>query len=159
MNGDATISPLTEAQVRDWYYYDLFVNGDLIIDERSTNDKFKFNTGGFVWSKVSSSYVWEEPAIASLIKWNFIVNWNIRWTWTWGKLYDKYFIYWKVTTRDSFTTLLDTFQWRCNNWISTKESNGVIRPCPTKIGSWENVYAWASLVVIDQNYDSAFLGS
>ena len=160
VNGNATIRPLTEAQVRDWYYYDLFVNGDLIIDENNGNNtKFKFTSGGFVWGSVSSSYAWEEPAIASLIRWNFIVNWNIKWTGTWGKLYDKYFIYWKLTTNDSFTSLLDTFQWRCNNWISTKESNGVIRPCPTKIGSWENVYAWASLVVIDQNYDSAFLGS
>jgi hypothetical protein len=48
-NGDANIYPLTESQLNAGYYYDVFVmNGDLIIDERSTNDKFKFNTGGFV---------------------------------------------------------------------------------------------------------------
>lgn len=158
VNGNATIRPLTESEFNDWYYYDLFVNGDLTINENNGNNtKFKFTSGGFVWGSVSSSYAWEEPAIASLIRWNFIVNWNIKWTGTWGKLYDKYFIYWKITTNDSFTSLLDTFQWRCNNWISTTESNGVVRPCPATIGSWENVYAGASLVVIDQNYDSAFL--
>jgi hypothetical protein len=135
------------------------MNGDLVINESSANTKFKFDTAGFVWSSVNSSYVWEEPAIASLIKWNFIVNWNIRWTWTWGKLYDKYFIYWKLTTTDNFNTLLDTFQWRCNNWVSTTESNGAVRPCPSEIAWWENPYAGASLVVIDQNYDSAFYNS
>jgi hypothetical protein len=156
-NWHVNIAPASTAA---WKNYNVFVmNWDLVINEASTNAKFIFNTDGFVWSGVDPSYQNPEPAIASLIKWNFIVNWKIKWTWTWGKLYDKYFIYWKLTTTDTFNTLLDTFQWRCNNWVSTTESNGAVRPCPSEIGWWENPYAGASLVVIDQNYDSVLYNS
>jgi len=158
-NWNGTISPETSATPDS---YDVFINNwNLIINE--TNDKFVFTKDGFINtssdatsfnSAVGSNpdnYNWNDVAVWSYIKWNFIVNWKVKGSGEWGKLKNKYFIHWKFTTMDDFTTLLDTFAWRCVNWVSTKESDDAQSYCPPT-----NNYAVASLVVIDQNYDSPF---
>lgn len=102
--------------------------------------------------------VWNDVAIASIIKWNFIINGNVL-----GpdrpsdisfdkKLKNKYFIYWKLSSRDSFQSLQDTFAWRCNNWYTTDDSYCL----PTNKERWyNNPYEDAFLVVIDQNYENS----
>lgn len=100
--------------------------------------------------------VWNDVAIASIIKWNFIVDGKVL-----GpdrpsdasfdkKLKNKYFIYWKLSSRDSFQTLQDTFAWRCNNWYTTDDSYCL----PSNTG-YSNPYEDAFLVVIDQNYENS----
>ena len=97
-----------------------------------------------------------DAAVASIIKWNFIVNWNIMWPEDSSnpslhkKLNNKYFIYWKLSSRDSFQTLQDTFAWRCNNWYTTDGSY-----CLPSNASYNNPYEDAFLVVIDQNYENS----
>ena len=92
-------------------------------------------------------------SMASVIKWNFIVNWKVIWTWgsVEGKLDHKYFIYGKFTTKSSFSELENVFSWRCENWFGT---DGIF--CPKF--EW-NPYRNAAVVVIDQNYSSPLLGS
>ena len=92
-------------------------------------------------------------SMASVIKWNFIVNWSVIWTWGSfeGKLDNKYFIYGKFTTKSSIGELENVFSWRCNNWFGT---DGIF--CPKF--NW-NYYQNAALVVIDQNYGSPLFGS
>ena len=158
-NWSGTISP--ESSSNGSSYYDVFVNNwNLIISE--TNDKFVFTKDGFINTSSSANqfntnvgnnpdnYNWNDVAVWSFIKWNFIVNWYVKGSW-WGKLKNKYFVHWKFTTKDDFTSLLDTFAWRCVNGISTEESDGKQSYCPPSSN-----YAVASLVVIDQNYDSPF---
>ena len=100
--------------------------------------------------------VWNDVAIASIIKWNFIVDGNVLGpnrpsdTSFDKKLKNKYFIYWKLSSRDSFQTLQDTFAWRCNNWYTTDDSY-----CLPSNTSYSNPYEDAFLVVIDQNYESS----
>ena len=84
-------------------------------------------------------------SVASVLKWNFIVNWIVREIGD-GKLKNKYFIYWKFTTKDSFSALEKTFGWRCFNW---EDINW--KPC---LQFWSNLYSNAALSIIDQNYDS-----
>ena len=84
-------------------------------------------------------------SVASVLKWNFIVNWIVRKIGD-GKLKNKYFIYWKFTTKDSFSALEKTFGWRCFNW---EDINW--KPC---LQFWSNLYSNAALSIIDQNYDS-----
>lgn len=92
-------------------------------------------------------------SMASVIKWNFIVNWSVIWTWgsVEGKLDNKYFIYGKFTTKSSISELENVFSWRCNNWFGTDDIF-----CPKF--NW-NYYQNAALVVIDQNYGSPLLGA
>jgi hypothetical protein len=76
-------------------------------------------------------------------------------------LKNKYFIYWKLTSKDNFNSLSDTFQWRCNNWIAT---DWTYCPRSYKVNwsyeDWRlNPYEAAFLVVIDQNYDSPLYNS
>ena len=101
-------------------------------------------------------------SMASVIKWNFIVNWKVK-----GldkahnslaegespdiKLKHKYFIYGKFTTKSSLSELENVFSWRCENWFGT---DGIF--CPKF--EW-NPYRNAALVVIDQNYGSPLLGA
>jgi len=172
---NVSISPTSNASSND--YYDVFLmDGNLIIGETSTTPKFVFTTQGFVDKDTTpaafsgavkaagSSYHWNDAAVGPLIKWNFVVNWKIKGDssvdrdkgWDGDKLQYKYFMYWKVTTQDDFGTLLDTFQWRCNNWIATDWTY-----CPRSFkvnwsyeNWWLNPYEVASLVIIDQNYPS-----
>ena len=87
-------------------------------------------------------------SVASVIKWNFIVNWYVK-SADEGVLGNKYFIYGKFTTKDTFNSLENVFSWRCNSQMGSDAF-----PCP-KIGPYRN----ASLVVIDQNYVSPLLQS
>ena len=168
-NWDVKISPFTSNSNS---YYDVFLmSGNLIIEESVSPARFLFtkewfvdNTPGAVSNFKSAieslggaSYAWNWAAVASLIKWNFIINGKIK-----GPdvsnpiLKNKYFIYGKITTTDTFDDLLSTFQWRCNNWVSSEESDGNQTYCPSTTAWWNNPYQVASLVVIDQNYDSPF---
>lgn len=168
---DVHITPKTSSGSNG--YYDVFVmNGNLVINESNATKKFVFTTQGFVsdtslsdfdTNAAVAEYNWTDAAVASLIKWNFIVSKKIIGSSTVKdpartstKLQNKYFIYWKITTDDSLGDLLDTFQWRCNNWVATDWTY-----CPRsfkKDWSYEkwrlNPYEAASLVVIDQNYPS-----
>ena len=100
-------------------------------------------------------------SMASVIKWNFIVNWKVKaydvndtpdedWNLN-TKLKNKYFIYGKFTTKSSISELENVFSWRCNNWFGTDNIF-----CPKF--EW-NFYQNAALVVIDQNYGSPLFGS
>lgn len=170
---DVSISPINGSNPMSANYYDVFVmDGNLIINESNTTDKYVFTTQGFISDMTpatfsgkvagSTNYAWKEAAVASFIKWNFIVSGKIKGSsdidrakwWDWDKLQNKYFIYWKITTTDDFGSLLDTFQWRCLNWIATDWTY-----CPRSFKEnwkyvWLNPYEAASLVVIDQNYPS-----
>ena len=105
------------------------------------------------FNSCSECSVWNDVAIASIIKWNFIVNWKVLWPdSSENKLNNKYFIYWKLSSRDSFQSLQDTFAWRCNNWYTTDGSYCL----PTnKEKRYNNPYEDAFLVVIDQNYENS----
>ena len=91
---------------------------------------------------------WE--AIASIIKWNFIVNWKVKSVEDDSALNNKYFIYGKFTSNDSISELEDAFAWSCNG-TTRRWTDG--HYCPE--GKFQN-YA---LVVIDQNYNSPILSS
>lgn len=123
------------------YFDELFGDEDGIIEISEVY--------GYYSSSVGISSDNRYSSIASVIKWNFIVNWKIRKFWLFPLfplLNNKYFIYWKFTTKDSFSNLEQTFRWRCNKWTDT---NWV--PC---LQLWGNPYSNAALSIIDQNYDS-----
>lgn len=142
--------------------YDILIlDGDLIIEEQwagqtvftkdwfiSSNDVSRFSqavSGTIEWW---NSYDWEDIAVGSFIKWNFIVNWNVIWSGNGDNtLKNKYFIYGKFTTNDTISSLEKIFSWRCSNWIGSDDNY-----CP----KW-NKYQNASLVVIDQNFDSPLI--
>ena len=168
--GDVTVSPF--ANTGDVSYYDVFVSAwDLIINE--TDDRFVFDKNWFVVgdqtvsgfsgdvnsSLIShSDYTWTWVAVGSFIRWNFVVNGKVKATTEDGKLHNKYFVYGKFTTKNSLKELEDVFSWRCKNWYSSDNSF-----CPPSVKrEWvyvrTNPYENASLVVIDQNYDSLLFG-
>ena len=155
-DGDATI------QADKWGYDVYLLSGNLYIDETTiTPVKKVFDENWFVkndqvnvFSGVAGSggYTWTEgAAVWVLITWNFVVNGGVKaytgYSATTGTLENKYFIYGKFTTKDTFQSLEDVFAWRCLNGIGTD-------------GNWcpdlqrKNPYSEASLVIIDQNYDS-----
>jgi hypothetical protein len=190
------VSPGTNADSP--LYYDMFINGWNLIINEGAEPKFvftkqwfiakdsnnvpisvndfklmldKFQWGGYVWKDIewnTIDWVW----VWSFIRWNFVVDGNVVGP-DWNKLKDKYFIYWKFTTRDSFNQLENTFAWRCKNWLVIDKS-GIVQDgengrrnqwkyCPPSVTKkenretvyeWYNPYEWAALVVIDQNYDS-----
>jgi hypothetical protein len=88
-------------------------------------------------------YYWEDVAVGKLLKWNFIVNWSVSRTGSDDWIDDKYFIHGKFTTKLSSDALIDIFGWECKNWLDSQHNY-----CPSSL------YQNASLVVIDQNYDS-----
>lgn len=90
-------------------------------------------------------YSWNEVAVWKLLKWNFIVNWSVEWTGgsNTSSIYNKYFIHGKFTTKVSADDLMDVFEWQCINGVDDFDDY-----CP------DSPYQYASLVVIDQNYDS-----
>lgn len=145
--------------------YDIFIDsGNLIIDDTGVDLKvfkknwfisdtvdlaqFKDNVYTDAWGH-NEAYSWEEVAAGKFIKWNFIVNWKITTpTGTW--LENVYFIYWKMTSKDTVDDLKNVFKWKCyNSWSG---SDGT--PCPWWRSGWNNPYENASLVIIDQNYPS-----
>lgn len=88
-------------------------------------------------------------AVASVLRWNFIVNWNVL-SASGNVLNNKYFLYGKFTTKDTISSLENVFAWRCDN-----EAGSDGNFCP----KFDNPYRNASLVVIDQNYSSPLLQS
>jgi len=183
------VKPATTAN--EQWNYDIFIsNWDLVIDERDA-EKFVFTTEWFISSLEQNiygeggyiktlewyygggeNYKWNPYHLAgvwSFIRWNFIVDWHVKTNTSNNKLNNKYFIYWKFTTKDSMDDLEEIFAWRCKNWYVVNKAwiiqNSQGKYCPpsvTKINvitqekeyEWYNPYEWASLVVIDQSYDS-----
>lgn len=115
------------------------INNDWHVDSWDITDLQNLGPG-------SDEYV----AVASVIRWNFIVNGNVKAV-SGNVLNNKYFIYGKFTTKDTIDTLENVFAWRCDN-----EAGSDGNFCP-KFDS--NPYRNASLVVIDQNYSSPLLQS
>lgn len=89
-------------------------------------------------------------AVASTIKWNFVVNWGVKSAEDDSTLNNKYFIYGKFTSNDSISDLEKVFTWKCSD-VTWEWSDGNL--CP------KNAYQNYALVVIDQNYKSPILNS
>ena len=103
-------------------------------------------------------------AMGAVIKWNFIINWHIKHLCNVNagtcplnetRVSNRYFVYWKLTAKDSLADLENLFSWRCDNWMST---NPYEVYCPQSTDNWKNPYENAPLVIIDQNYDSPVFG-
>lgn len=165
-NGNVMVKPAESTSVT--WHYDVFINSwNLIINE--TNAKFVFDRNWFVTGGITPEnfnkevlkaytgwvdYTWNFVAVGSFIRWNFIVNWKIKGNTSDAKLNNKYFIYGKFVTKDSFKDLEDTFAWRCNNWLVMNSGGAILEYCPPSLKTWNNSYENAFLVVIDQNYNS-----
>lgn len=174
-NWDVTIKPMTWADRNTKEYYDIFIDkGNLYIQENNENIATGTNEELFIFTKEwfmsggsysysgfnetlsgagiysEDGYNWNDIAVWAYIRWNFIVNGNVKGEED-GKLKHKYFIYWKFSTLDWFKNLEETFLWRCHNQISNEKPYAFF--CP-KI-DW-NPYVNAALVIIDQNYPSTF---
>lgn len=148
------------------WYYDIFIDKwNLLIDDAAINDSNLkvFKTNWFIaegkslstfkeevydnaW-RLDKPYSWEDVAAWKFIKWNFIVNWNIQPSDSENRLDNIYFIYWKMTSKDTVDDLRKVFEWKCNNWTGSDNT-----PCPWWWSGWNNPYENASLVIIDQNY-------
>lgn len=148
--------------------YDIFINSwNLVIEEDDVELKvFKNNWfinedmnvnqfSGIVFPILNStdSYTWDEVVAWRFIKGNFIVNGKIK-PKSWSGFEHVYFVYWKLTTKDTVDELSQVFKWRCQWWIQGTDGT----PCPgeekTPGIKWTNPYENASLVIIDQNYPS-----
>ena len=181
-NADVLVDP--SSSETDSKNYDIFINGgNLIINEDTNTPKFVFTTQGFVANETignfkdtlegiyssQGSYTWEYSGVWSLIRGNFVVDGHVKGNTTNGKLNNKYFIHWKFTTKDSTKDLEETFAWRCSDGYVVDKGWHILdaqwKFCPTSIAKrdegdgeaeyeWYNPYEWASLVVIDQNYNS-----
>lgn len=169
-NSKVTITPMTWADKGSDNYYDIFIdNGNLIIKENNDNIASGTNEELFVFTKewfmsggsysgfndmlsgagiYDNDYTWNDIAVWAFIRWNFIVNGQVKASS--DELKHKYFIYWKFSTLDWFKELENTFSWRCKNQISNENYKFF---CP---GIEWNPYANAALVIIDQNYPSTF---
>ena len=151
-NRDVLITP----DNNDSSYYDIFVNSWNLIINDNDNPTAVFNNQWFYdpttslnafKNTIAGEVEWNVAGFSagSFFKWNFIIDWNIQRND--GKpIEHKYFIYWKLTSKDTVEKLENLFAWRCRDWIWTDGT-----PCP------EGTYAYASLVVINQNYDSPLM--
>lgn len=167
-NWDVEINPFSTNVNR---YYDIFIDsGNLIINETDDTPKFLIGTNGFVsssqdidtFNQICDDIIYHGAdsdqldsiwlALASIIKWNFIVNGSIKSKNNETELKNKYFIYWKLTSLDDNDKLANTFAWRCIGWITNEEPRWF---CPA-LSIWER-YQNAPLVIIDQNYNSPML--
>jgi len=163
LKGNMTIKPFTSEEASQTGYYDVFIySWDLNIDE-SGAEKFVFTKQWFIAEGVDVAGFMEEindnwdydgnlSSVASFIRWNFIVNGKAKSTSADGKLHNKYFIHWKFTSRDSTEALKKIFVWRCTNGYVLK--NSWIKDMSQWLYCPPSVYQSASLVVIDQNYQS-----
>ena len=100
--------------------------------------------------------------VASVIRWNFVVNWNIKSVDEVRKLGNKYFVYGKLTSNDTFENLEKEFLWRCNGWLSTRSELHGSDLCLKNIWMYDdtpNPYWNAFLVIIDRDYGSPLLKS
>lgn len=178
-NWNVTITPFTAS---DDGYYDIFIDSwNLIIDEYPKGNVYDtydylIANDGFPTNKLIDDFEDEvkniiieinnetrdnsqdsfndltDVGVASILKWNFIVNWSITGP-EWGHLERKYFIYWKLTSLDNNEKLRDTFEWRCNSWIPTYGKYCYAPGGGANVHSYQNV----PLAIIDQNYDSPLL--
>ena len=181
-NWNVRIDPFNS---NDDNYYDIFVDSwNLIINEVDSGDSnsdsydFLINKNGFVSSNTKNWFKsqvedilrtiaeggfisqdsfdsLEDVWVASILKWNFIVNWNIKGAKEWGKLDRKYFIYWKFTSLDSNDDLKETFQWRCLEWPTTYKDTYCYSPQSSSKNA--HPYKYVPLAIIDQNYDSPLI--
>lgn len=137
-----------ECEYQPW----LDVNGDGYVDYLDQAE-----TTDYIWD----TWSWgTAAAVASAIKWNFIVNWHVKSAFGEEEtLKNKYFLYGKITTKDTFNELEKVFAWRCANGINAREGNRNFCPKSNYSDEEETPYRNASLVVIDQNYYSPILQS
>ena len=164
-NGNVIVKPVLDKN--STWYYDIFINwGNLLIEE-NPDAKYVFTNDGhlsetslesfasLVWTAYASglNYTWKDVSVASLLRWNFIVWWKVLSVEEWG-LNNKYFIYWKFTSKDGYSGLRDVFLRTCEDNRSSDDTY-----CPYCL--WENCpetsqnyYTDAPLIVIDHNYDS-----
>ena len=149
--------------------YDIFVYSWNLIIKQVTTDLKVFKNNWFIsemlydefsWVKLILNdpywlYTWDEVVAWKFIKGNFIVDGSVRSS-DWSGFDNVYFVYWKMTTKDSVDQLGRVFKRRCKMWIQGTDGT----PCPgsekAQDGtiSWINPYENASLVIIDQNYPS-----
>ena len=178
---DVIVSPMMDLS-DDNYYYDVYIlDGNLLLDNVQSPDKRVISREWFIDYKCTSdsecdnprlsieSYVtwienaiseWDDymgnnAAVGAIIKWNFVVNWNLKKYVKVGgttTIDSRYFIYWKLTTRDTIQQLQDLFSWRCAGWVSIDRDDE--KYCPLSRNGWINPYENAPLVIIDQNYNS-----
>ena len=152
----------------DGKYYDVFVDGWNLLIQPEAPELTVFKNNWFKSERSLSDFQADVSAIRSagfdysgvdvaawrFIKWNFIVNWNIKPAYPMTGLENVYFIYWKMTSKDTVDKLEEVFVWRCNVWSGSDWT-----PCPwwwkaSDGTTWSNPYQNASLVIIDQNYPS-----
>lgn len=137
------------SQIQD-YYLNGIGNLELWMD-LDGNAEVNADDFDIAFQCASSIPIWDWASVASIIKGNFIVNWQVKAVNEGDTLKNKYFLYGKFTTRDTISSLEDMFAWRCDN-----EAGSDGNFCPRSDG---NSYWNASLVVIDQNYQSPLLQS
>ena len=166
-NGNVSLESVPAWSLNDnKYFFDMFIdNGDLIVQE--TSDMAVFNNMWFVSTLdiglfnnsvvgallSNSDYMWTDVAVASLLRGNFIVNWQIKASGNNGILNNKYFIHGKFTSKDTYDTLMETFSWRCKDWQWNNDGNYCPYSCKAS-GCPQHFYTRAPLVVVDQTYNS-----
>ena len=171
---DVKISTMNDFD-SDWYYNIFIDSWNLLIEPTDDSALKVFKRNGFIsststdvfkngvlgiWGRTWSNYAkytWEDISVWKFIKWNFIINWNIKAMsggTTDGVLKDRYFVYGKMTTNDTVKELENVFK----RWCRADGSSNMIDtnwyPCPLSFSGWNNPYEGASLVIIDQNYPS-----
>ena len=125
-----------------------FVNSGMTVGQFNDAVSSSFEEHKSQEGRESINYEYSGPnvAVARVLNWNFIVNGKV----TWSNLNDKYFIYGKFTSLDTYDDIAEKFTWRCGN--EGKWSDGNYCPASSELN--QHPYQTASLVVIDQNYDS-----
>lgn len=160
-NGNVYVKSFTDEG--DTKNHDIFIDSWYLLVE-DNGPSFVFTTWGFISSTTpeefasavrtamsgGNAYVWPDSSVWAFLRGNFIVNGYIRGA-GFSDIQTKYFIYWKFASKDNKNTLETTFAWRCTNWEASDWNF-----CPGAVRWWENWYANASLVIIDQNYKSPF---
>ena len=153
-------------------YYDIFVDGGNLLIEpnnavtdltvfkknwfKSENSLDGFSTAVSSALAAGHDYSGNDAAAWRFIRGNFIINGNIKPAGWYTGLENIYFIYGKMTSKDTVDELEKVFVWKCNAW---KGSDSEHVPCPwwwkdVDGNVWNNPYQNASLVIIDQNYSS-----
>jgi hypothetical protein len=123
---------------------------------KSENSLDGFSTAVSSALSAGHDYSGDDVAAWRFIRGNFIVNGKIEPAGWYTGLENIYFIYGKMTSKNTVDELEKTFVWKCNAW---KGSDTEQVPCPgwwkdVDGNVWNNPYQNASLVIIDQNYSS-----
>lgn len=143
---------------KEWFIE--YKHTDAVTDPNEIINKYK--EGIETVLSASGSYRGNNVAVGAFIKWNFVIDWQLKHIWevepdfseVENRISNRYFVYWKLTTKDSVSDLENLFSWRCPNWISSDQLDEKYCPQSASDGSWINPYENAPLVIIDQNYDS-----